>query len=101
MSRTFIYTLVKRIPQERVMAPRGGAGGRILLSVPQAALQRGLPERKGIRFHGNRAQLEGHKWLPGSRGNHAARRFATAWRQKEVQLEFAPNAEYAIHSNLP
>ena len=48
------------IPWHRVV----GAGGRILLREPRAALQRRLLESEGIEFRGGRLELEGREWYP-------------------------------------
>ena len=48
------------IPWHRVV----GAGGRILLREPRAALQRRLLESEGIEFRGARMELEGREWFP-------------------------------------
>jgi methylated-DNA-protein-cysteine methyltransferase-like protein len=48
------------IPWHRVI----GAGGRILLSEPRAALQRRLLESEGIEFRGARLELQGREWFP-------------------------------------
>ncbi len=48
------------IPWHRVV----GAGGRILLREPRAALQRRLLESEGIEFRGARLELKGREWFP-------------------------------------
>ena len=48
------------IPWHRVV----GAGGRILLGEPQAALQRRLLESEGVEFRGARIVMEGREWFP-------------------------------------
>ena len=48
------------IPWHRVV----GAGGRILLGEPRAALQRRLLESDGVEFCGARIELEGRAWFP-------------------------------------
>jgi methylated-DNA-protein-cysteine methyltransferase-like protein len=48
------------IPWHRVV----GAGGRILLREPRAALQRRLLESEGVAFSGARIELEGREWFP-------------------------------------
>jgi methylated-DNA-protein-cysteine methyltransferase-like protein len=48
------------IPWHRVI----GAGGRILLAEPRAALQRRLLESEGVEFRESRMELEGREWFP-------------------------------------
>jgi methylated-DNA-protein-cysteine methyltransferase-like protein len=48
------------IPWHRVV----GAGGRILLREPHAALQRRLLESEGVTFERGRVELATHVWAP-------------------------------------
>ena len=48
------------IPWHRVV----GAGGRILIREPHAALQRHLLETEGVRFAAGRVDLRRHAWKP-------------------------------------
>jgi methylated-DNA-protein-cysteine methyltransferase-like protein len=48
------------IPWYRVV----GAGGRILLREPHAALQRRLLESEGVTFERGRVELAAHQWAP-------------------------------------
>lgn len=48
------------IPWHRVV----GAGGRILLREPHAALQRRLLEGEGVTVQGGRVELAKHQWAP-------------------------------------
>ena len=48
------------IPWHRVV----GAGGRILIREPQAALQRRLLESEGVALPGGRVRLAQHTWKP-------------------------------------
>ncbi len=48
------------IPWHRVV----GAGGRLLIREPQAALQRKLLESEGTRFAGSRMDIAAHLWKP-------------------------------------
>jgi methylated-DNA-protein-cysteine methyltransferase related protein len=50
----------RAIPWHRVV----GAGGRILLREPRAALQRRLLESEGIEFHSARLDIEEREWVP-------------------------------------
>lgn len=53
------------VPWHRVL----GAGGRILLREPVAALQRRLLESEGVRFQGARVDMRAHGWkLPARAG---------------------------------
>ena len=48
------------IPWHRVL----GAGGRILLAEPHAALQRRLLESEGVQFTGRRIDMSKYEWEP-------------------------------------
>lgn len=48
------------IPWHRVV----GAGGRLLIREPAAALQRRLLEAEGVRFAGGRVEMRAHGWPP-------------------------------------
>jgi methylated-DNA-protein-cysteine methyltransferase-like protein len=51
------------IPWHRVV----GAGGRILLGEPRAALQRRLLESEGVRLLTGRVDMAKHEWRPQSK----------------------------------
>jgi methylated-DNA-protein-cysteine methyltransferase related protein len=51
------------IPWHRVV----GAGGRILLAEPRAALQRRLLESEGVQFSGRRIDMSKYEWVPRSK----------------------------------
>lgn len=48
------------VPWHRVV----GAGGRLLIREPYAALQRRLLEAEGVRFAGGRVEMRAHGWPP-------------------------------------
>lgn len=48
------------IPWHRVV----GAGGRLLIAEPYAALQRRLLESEGVAIHGNRVDFHRSSWSP-------------------------------------
>lgn len=51
------------IPWHRVV----GAGGRLLIAEPQAALQRRLLETEGVSLEGGRADMHRFSWSPRKR----------------------------------
>jgi len=51
------------IPWHRVV----GAGGRILLAEPHAALQRRLLQSEGVQFAGRGIDMSKYEWVPRSR----------------------------------
>jgi methylated-DNA-protein-cysteine methyltransferase-like protein len=51
------------IPWHRVV----GAGGRILVVEPHAALQRRLLESEGVQFTGRRIDMSKYEWVPRSK----------------------------------
>jgi methylated-DNA-protein-cysteine methyltransferase related protein len=55
------------VPWHRVL----GAGGRILLKEPRAALQRRLLESEGVRLIGARVDMNAHEWSPGGKKRRA------------------------------
>ncbi len=57
------------IPWHRVV----GAGGRILLAEPRAALQRRLLESEGVQFAGRRIDMSKYAWEPRSKKARAVR----------------------------
>jgi methylated-DNA-protein-cysteine methyltransferase related protein len=56
------------VPWHRVV----GAGGRILLQEPRAALQRRLLESEGVQFAGGRVDMTRHEWTPKRGGRRSS-----------------------------
>jgi methylated-DNA-protein-cysteine methyltransferase related protein len=56
------------IPWHRVV----GAGGRLLISEPQASLQRRLLETEGVETGGRRIDMARYAWSPSSKKTRAA-----------------------------
>jgi methylated-DNA-protein-cysteine methyltransferase related protein len=63
------------IPWHRVV----GAGGRIRLPEPQAALQRRLLEGEKVTFRGGAVDMKQHAWPPAMRRSHQAARGGGVW----------------------
>jgi methylated-DNA-protein-cysteine methyltransferase related protein len=64
------------IPWHRVV----GAGGRLLIREPHAALQRRLLETEGVAMHGGRADMKQHAWSPAKRRASSRNRKKTRTR---------------------
>lgn len=69
------------IPWHRVV----GAGGRILLAEPQAALQRRLLESEGVQFAERRIDMSKYEWKPRSKKVEAVRKKPQKRVRKKTQ----------------
>jgi methylated-DNA-protein-cysteine methyltransferase-like protein len=66
------------IPWHRVV----GAGGRLLIREPYAALQRRLLESEGTAIEGRRVDMKRYGWSPGKSSNARARKGRSKTRKR-------------------